>query len=154
MKQDLLTHLGDVLRPHAQLVAAGIKSERATEILTGMNLRQSSGNTLTNTFREQLKTIARGIDINLNALLGMCTTEQLAQVVEDHRHIKWSDPDSDDRDKTLVLSGITKDPDTHKWWLSFEVFPFVGDEGSYLLHDLEIQDTLGLMATIENIIIP
>lgn len=135
------------LKGHAALVSAGITTEQALSIVTGEPICKS----LTETYRKQLTDIATSVDVNINALLNMLSVDQIYTTIEDHRGIKWSDPDCDSREQSLTLSGVTKS-EHGVWWLSFEVYPFIGDECSYQLHDLDIQDVLALLATVENVI--
>lgn len=152
--KDLFQTLGQPLKVHAALLQMGVSTERATQLITNRDLTfKANTMSLTQTFRDQLKKIAESVDVNINALLNMLTVDQITQVIEDHAGVKWSDPDCDDREQSLSLSGITKS-EHGVWWLSFTVYPFMDDECSYQLHDLEIQDVLALMQTIENVIIP
>ncbi len=155
MKPSLLQALGQPLSVHATLVGMGIESERAMQIIT--NHKDLSFKpkymSLTQTFRDQLKSIAVSIDVNINSMLNMLTCDQIDQAIEDHKGFKWSDPDCDDKDQTLTLTGITKSSD-NVWWLAFDVFPFVGNECSFQLCDLNIEDVLAFMQTVENTIDP
>lgn len=103
---------------------------------------------LTEAFSERLKTIAVGIDTNMNNLLSMMTTEQLKEAVQDHSHVGWTNPNA--RYK-MVLMGVTRRND--KWLFDFEVNNVAYACGEYEAHDLEIQDVLGFMQSCENVLL-
>jgi len=142
---NLFEHLGGILKPHAASLAAGSKLTVNKDLsFTPKTLG------LTESYRKQLATIALSVDVNMNAILGMITTDQLNQVIEDHKHIEWQHPEGNALN-TVKLTGIYKSEG--KWWLSFDDSLLAGfDMGSYQLHDMNIEDVLAFMATCENII--
>jgi len=107
------------------------------------------------TYRQQLKIIAQGIDVNINNLLNLATTDQLLGIVELHQDIPFCDPDGS---LPMSLSGITLKVDNEvkeaTWMLSFVALGFGTPAGTYRLHDLEIADVMGLLETVERIMAP
>lgn len=103
---------------------------------------------ITETYREQLKEVAIGVDTSIHLLLNICTVHQLNEVVEQHKHIKWDSPIINTK---MVLDGICKKGDN--WYMLFQFLNSKFETGSYLAHDLNIQDVLGLMATCENVLL-
>lgn len=153
MKPSLLQTIGQPLSIHAELVNAGLASDRALELITNPDLSfKPKYMSLTQTFRQQLATIAKSIDININALLGMLTVNQIEQAISVHSGIKWVDPDDHSGEQSLSLIGITQD-DHKKWWFEFEYAVFA-DPLTYELHDLNMDDILNFMETLENIVSP
>lgn len=135
------------LAVYRDLLQKGNTPEHAIELITNADLSftaKKQVTSLTETYRTKLKKIASSIDINMNSLLGMLSIEQLAAVVKDHAHLPWTMPGS--AHKVMYLTGITKT--AANWRFEFEVTPHVGH--IYSLNDLDIQDVLGLMCTIEN----
>lgn len=144
MSKDLLSTIGPGLHAHALATSFGMNADRAIQLVTNKDLSfTGSKASLTNIFRDQLKAIAKSVDVNMNAILGMLTTEQLSQVVADHKHFKWNTKEGEGYLTGLTFSG-------GKWMLSFDTHSLEYDY-SYELHDLEIQDVLGLLATCENV---
>lgn len=142
---DTFETLGKILKPAAVLTSMGLTPERTLEIVNNHNLTFTTKYmSLTETFREQLKTIAKSVDVNINAMLNMLTTDQINDVLDKHKHFQWHYPNGEGY---MELRGITKDE--IGFWLDFEEDPFC-ETVSYRLHDLEIQDVLSLLATVEN----
>jgi len=138
---DTFNELGKILKPHAVLTSMGLPSERAMEIVNNRNLTFTPKYmSLTETFRAQLKAIAESVDVNINAMLNMLTTDQIAVVIENHKHLEWQSNNG-----KMILWGISKS--SKEWLLEFYSgsTPFV-----MRLHDIEIQDVLSLLATVEN----
>ena len=138
----LLNQLREDLNPHA---AGNILADEK------LSFNVTKAPTLANSYREQLKLMAISIDVNINALLGMLNTEQIAQVVENHQEVLWEHPEDESATQCL-LSGITKE--LKVWWLEFNEAANGVPAGSYQLHDCKIEDVIGLMETIEKIIEP
>lgn len=93
-----------------------------------------------------LKAIAELIHDTGIALLDSLTLEQINTVLEDHRHIRWECPNSLVK-MDMGLTGIYKHES--KWVLKFDES---GVSGEFELHDLNIQDVLGLLQTCENVL--
>jgi hypothetical protein len=153
---DLFNELGRVLKPHAAMVSEGVLPVIALNLMPNKYLAvQPKPLSLTETYRRQLATIAQSVDVNINALMAMLTPRQAEEVIAQHKHIAWSNPDAEDRSQDLHLSCIERNGSKQEWWLGFTT-PAVldGDEPllTYRLHDLEIQDVLAFMATCENVL--
>lgn len=98
-------------------------------------------------YREQLRSIAHGIDININKLLDMLSQENIDQAIKNHKANIWQHPESFDG---AILISITKVKDI--WWLKF-----VGSDdgipaGSFQLHACMIEDVLSFMETLEDVV--
>lgn len=154
----ILETLGSTLKTHAHMVASGVNSNRAMKLVTNADLSfKSEPISITQSFRDQLHTIAQGVDVNINNLLNMLTPQQVEQAISDHKHIQWSDPDCESGERSMRLDCIERDGNKQEWWLGFTTEEARdGDKPLlvYRLHSLEIQQVLAFMQTIENVLIP
>lgn len=152
MKPSLLDAIGQPLSIHSNLVRQGMTSDTALALLTNPDLSfKPKYMSLTQTFREQLKAIANSIDVNINAILKMLTLDQIAEVLDHHKHILWSMPENINSDK-MLLQSITLETDG-SWLLHFDANS-IEFEYSYKLDQLAIEDVLSFLSTIESIIDP
>jgi hypothetical protein len=121
-----------------------LKGDLSPIIITNSDLSFSvSRPSLTECYRRQLKVIAESVDVSINAILGMLTTDQIKEVIKQHKHIGWSEPHTNG---IMFLDGITRETNG-TWCLCF-------DDRFYTLHDLDIQECLSLLATCENVMLP
>ncbi len=105
--------------------------------------------TIAESYRQQLKIIAEGIDVNINHLLNLATTDQLEAILDKHESITWSSPTGG---LPMELVGLTKSNDN--WMLTFGTVDFGTPAGTYKLHDLEIADVMGLLDSVEQVLAP
>lgn len=150
---DLFNELGKALIPHADLVGMGINSDQAMRIVTNKDLSfTAKPMSFTETYRSQLKVIAQGIDVNINNLLNMLTPPQVEQVIDQHKHIEWHCPNNGEPFFLNCIEGRRGN-----WIFGFDNQKINDGDApliTYRLHELEIQDVLSFMATIENVIAP
>lgn len=107
---------------------------------------------LADTYRQQLKIIANGVDVNLNALLNMLSVGQIEELVESHQDVIWQHPE-DDGLNGCHLCGLTKGAASGDWWLEFEYVEDGRGAGSFKICDCELSDVLGLMEAIETVLL-
>lgn len=108
----------------------------------------------TEAFREQLKVIAIGISDNVKNMLNMLTPEQMEQVIKDHKHFEWEN-NTGVGDKYLHLLDIERDGDKNEWVLGFGDYMVIRAEDPiyrFNINDLEIEDVLAFMCSIENLL--
>lgn len=144
---DTFETLGKTLKPHAVLTSMGLSSERALEIVNNRNLTFTPKYmSQTEAFRAQLKAIAESVDVSINSYLNMLTTDKIAEVIEQHKHIEWDSPKENCK---MELTGISKMVSCFVLEFKNHIV-FDNKKPAYRLHDLEIQDVLSLLATVEN----
>lgn len=122
------------LKGHAALVSAGITTEQALSVVTGEPTHNAEY------YRTELRKMAMEVDNTIINTLNSLTTDQITAVISDHKHIPFTNPYGG---KQMFLQGITMGR-LGNWYLVF-------DNGKECrLHELDIQEVLGLMATCDN----
>lgn len=102
--------------------------------------------TMAETFRQQLKVLAGGIESNMNIIFKMMLVHQVDSAIEEHEGILWRTPEGDG-----TLTGISTE--NGNWLLSFDVNSLEYDY-QYSLEDLETMDILGFMEVCERVMLP
>ena len=95
--------------------------------------------------RNMLSAAAKRVDLLVNSYLTQSTEKQLMEAVCQHQHIKFSNPYSPRKHAQLTLTRIAHSKQKKAWCLYFGALavPVV---------DLDIQEVLGLLQTLENVL--
>lgn len=146
MSHDLLNQHFSNLKEHADLVNRGIPSGQAAGIVFKEDL---SSEILKSSPVQQIRDVLKQQAVRVNILAQNyfkgATEAQLSEAVEQHKHIKFTNPYHYINRAGITLNRIKYSQQKTAWCLHFNnlVIPVV---------DLDIQEVLALLQTLENVL--